>query len=71
MGTGRNTEARQLIGGDAPVRGDNQLVLYVLVRCAHATKSTAPPHFAPNPPKPGRETLAAYGHYLHERVDLH
>jgi hypothetical protein len=43
MRTGRNPQACQLIGGDAPVGGHNQLVVDVLVGChAHILTEPAP-----------------------------
>lgn len=37
MSAGRDTEARQLLSGDAPVGGNNHLMTCVLARCTHAT----------------------------------
>jgi hypothetical protein len=45
MGTRRYTKARQLLGGDAPVSGYDQLVPSMLARCTHGTKCS--PNYAP------------------------
>lgn len=49
VGAGRHTQARQLIGGNAPVRGHDQLVTSVLACCTHDTKCS--------PTTPARSTV--------------
>ena len=41
MGAGRDAKTRQLIGGNAPVRGDDQIVARRLARCTHTVDFTA------------------------------